>query len=595
MEAIKGLHEEGREQIGKKNFDEVPVSNGAEAFLEQIRACEDVRFIFANTGTDHGPIIEALAKSEKDGIRDPQVILVPHELAAVSMAHGYYNVKQHAQVVLVHTLPGTANSLGGLLNAHSANIPLVLVAGRTPVTEGELPGGKSRHIHWRQESRDQGSIVREFVKWDYENRSNKNLPTVVSRAFKIAMTEPRGPVYLTMPREWLCESLETTRLVRDSFKPATKIQADMEALEKAADLLISAESPLIVTRTLGRNPQAVSSLVELAELLSIPVVQLPSYVNFPTDHPLSLGSQALKYAKGSDVIFLIDVDVPWHSTSREILRPDAKILQLDRDPLFTSIPVWGFPVDHAITGCSETSLPILNAKLKRALTKRPEMKKVCEERRKRVRKEHDSMMREGDVKIESVRNDKPIHPLWISKCLGDVMDDNTILIGETVTSPLAEVTGLKAPGSFFGLPPAGHLGWGPGAAIGAKLAAPDHTVIAAEGDGAYIFSAPTACHFTAEKYGIPFLTVVYNNQAWNASISTVRELYPDGVAEKSRNFPACDLSPSPRFELTAEACGAYAERVEDPGALKEALRRALKVVREEKRQALLNVICKSPI
>ena len=581
--------------MAEKGAVEIPVANGAEAFLEQIRGLGAVRYIFANTGTDHGPIIEALARTAREDPSDVRPLVVPHEMAAVSMAHGYYNVTGKPQMVLVHTLPGTANALGGILNAQSSNVPLFLVAGRTPVTEGELPGGKSRMIHWRQESRDQGAFVREFVKWDYEVRSNQNLATVVSRAYKIAMSEPRGPVYLVLPREWLCEALQATRRFQDSLEPATRMQAESGALEKVADLLTAAESPLIVTKYLGRNPEAVASLVELAELLSIPVVQHPTFVNFPTDHSLYLGAETVKHAKGADVIFLIDVDVPWHQANRDFLRPDAKIVHLERDPLFSSIPIWGFAADLSLTGCSEISLPVLNGIVKRRMAADTSRNSLIAERRKKIEGEHQSMVRERDARIEAVKNEKPIHPLWVSKCIGELMDEKTILINEAVTSPLAEVIGLNRPGSLFGLPPAGHLGWGLGAAIGTKLGSPDSTVIAAEGDGAYIFSAPTACHFTAQKYGIPFLTVVYNNQAWNASISTVRELYPEGVAQKTRNFPGCDLSPSPNFELVAQACGAHAVRVEDPAELPDALRRALRVVKEEKRQALVNVICNSPI
>ena len=187
--------------MAEKSVMSIPVTNGAEAFLEQVRGLKTVRYMFANTGTDHGPIIEGLAKTAKEDPTDIQPIVVPHEIAAVSMAHGYYNVTHKLQMVLVHTLPGTCNALGGILNAQSSNVPLLLVAGRTPITEGELRGGKSQHIHWRQESRDQGALVREFVKWDYELRTNQNIATVVQRAFNIAMSEPRGPVYLTLPRE----------------------------------------------------------------------------------------------------------------------------------------------------------------------------------------------------------------------------------------------------------------------------------------------------------------------------------------------------------------------------------------------------------
>jgi len=573
----------------------VPVTTGAEAFLEQVRALGVVRYLFANTGTDHGPLIEALARSAKEDPNDIQPIVVPHELAAVSMAHGYYNVTQKPQMVLVHTLPGTANALGGIINANSSNVPLFLVAGRTPITEWELRGGKSQNIHWRQESRDQGTLVREFVKWDYEVRTNQNLAAVVSRAYKIAMSEPRGPVYLNLPREWLCEQLESTEIFSESLAPATKMQADQASLEKAADLLVAAENPLIATKYLGRNPEAVAYLVELAEALSIPVVQQLNHVNFPSDHPLYLGYQTLKYVKNADVLFFIDIDVPWEPPSRNVLRSDVKIIHLERDPLFTSIPGWGFPADIPLTGCSEISLPVLSSIIKARLSAGKVSRAKLDERRQKIEAEHVAMTREVKASVEAAKSQKPINPVWLSKCIGDVMDDKTIIINETVTSRLAEVIPLNRPGSQFSTPLAGHLGWGLGAAIGTKLGAPDATVIAAEGDGSYMFSAPTACHFTAQKYRIPFLTVIYNNQAWNASINAARGLYPDGVAQRTRNFPGCDLSPSPHFELTAQACGAYAERVEEPDEVPRALQRALNVVKEERRQALLNVICKNPL
>jgi acetolactate synthase-1/2/3 large subunit len=574
----------------------VSVSTGAEAFLAQMKALGAVRYMFANTGTDHGPLIEALAQTVKDDRCDIQLVVVPHEMAAVSMAHGYYNVTQAPQMVLVHTLPGTANALGGVINAASCNVPLILVAGRTPITEGELRGGKSQNIHWRQESRDQGAIVREFVKWDYEVRTNQNLAAVVSRAYKISMSEPRGPVYLTLPREWLCEAVESTQAPSpDSLSPASKMQADQASLEKAAEWLIASDSPLIVTKYLGRNPETVQHLIDLAEMLAIPVVQKLSYVNFPTDHPLNFGTQTSKYVRDADVLFFIDVDVPWEPPDRNVLRSDVRIIHLERDPMFTGIPGWGFPADLPVTGCSDISLPVLNSIIAAKLAAGALEKSKLEARRKKAAAEHDAMLGDIEASIEAARNQKPIDPVWLSKCIGDVIDDRTIVVDETITSRLAEVIPLNRPGSLFSTPLAGHLGWGLGAAIGVKLGAPEATVIAAEGDGSYIFGAPTACHFTAQKYRIPFLTVIYNNQSWNASLHAARSLYPDGVAARTRTFPGTDLSPSPHFELTAQACGAYAARVEEPSEVPDALAKALQVVKEEGRQALLNVICKNPL
>src|SRR5262249_59064801 len=210
-----------------------------------------------------------------------------------------------------------------------------------------------QNIHWRQESRDQGNIVRELVNGDYEVRTNQSRAELVSRAYKIAMSEPGGLVYLNLPREWLCEQLESTQILADSLSPATKMQADHTSLEQAAALLLAAENPLIVTKYLGRNPEAVAHLVELAELLSIPAVQQPDYMNFPTDHSLYLGYQTVKHAKNADVLFFIDIDVPWEPPNRNVLRSDVQIIHLERDPLFTAVPGWSFPAELAMTGCSE--------------------------------------------------------------------------------------------------------------------------------------------------------------------------------------------------------------------------------------------------
>jgi acetolactate synthase I/II/III large subunit len=177
----------------------ISVENTAQAYLELLRAL-GVKYFFGNAGTDFASIIDGFARFAAEGKTTPVPIQVPHEFCAVSMAHGYHLVTGEPPLVMVHTTVGTANALCGLINAARANIPLVLSAGRTPITEAGHPGSRDLLIHWAQESFDQGAMVREYVKWDYELRSFSQLETVVRRAFAIAMSEPKGPVYLTLPR-----------------------------------------------------------------------------------------------------------------------------------------------------------------------------------------------------------------------------------------------------------------------------------------------------------------------------------------------------------------------------------------------------------
>jgi acetolactate synthase-1/2/3 large subunit len=162
-----------------------------------------VEYLFGNAGTDFAPIIEAYAEAEQKGTRVPRPILATHENLAVTMAHGYAMVSRRIPAVMVHVSVGTANMVCAAMNAARENIAILLTAGRSPLTEGGLLGSRDGYIHWAQEMYDQAGMIRELVKWDYELRNAEQLETVVDRALSIAGTEPRGPVYLSLPREVL--------------------------------------------------------------------------------------------------------------------------------------------------------------------------------------------------------------------------------------------------------------------------------------------------------------------------------------------------------------------------------------------------------
>jgi acetolactate synthase-1/2/3 large subunit len=257
------------------------------------------------------------------------------------------------------------------------------------------------------------------------------------------------------------------------------------------------------------------------------------------------------------------------------------------DPLFARYPVRGFPADVALAGAPRLTLAALAERAGALLPAG-----AAAERLARWRGEHARLRERWAEAADRVRGDRPIDFLWVSRCIGDVVDDRTIVVDEYDLDPSQAC--FRVPGSYFGSSPAGGLGWGLGAALGAKLAAPDRTVICCVGDGAYIFGAPTAAHFVARAYGIPTLTVIFNNRAWNAVKRAVRSHAPEGWTARTGTMPLSDLDPAPDYELVCRASGGWAERVEDPAALPGALDRALAVVRGERRQALLNVICKKP-
>ena len=175
-----------------------------EAYLALL-ADRGIDYLFGNSGTDFPSIIEALAKAAGDKTKAPIPVTVPHENLAVAMAHGYYAITGRPQAVMFHVNVGTANGITGVLNAARDNVPILFTAGRTPINETGVQGARSVFIHWGQEMFDQAGMLREAVKWDYELRTPQQLETVVDRALSLAMTEPRGPVYLSLPREVLAE------------------------------------------------------------------------------------------------------------------------------------------------------------------------------------------------------------------------------------------------------------------------------------------------------------------------------------------------------------------------------------------------------
>jgi acetolactate synthase-1/2/3 large subunit len=565
----------------------VPIENTAQAYLELLEAL-GVRYFFGNAGTDFASLIDAFARRELDGRTAPHPILVAHEACAVAMAHGYYLATGEPPLVMVHTTPGTANAIGALMNAQRAGIPLVLTAGRTPISESGHPGSRNRLIHWGQESFDQASMLREFVKWDYELRTFDQLETVVRRAFAIATTEPKGPVYLTLPREVLAEPhREFTFSPANAVSPIAPPYADPREIERLAAMVAEASRPLILTRRLGRNPGAVGALVALAESFAIPVIEspTPAYLSFPASHPMHLGYDPGRALAEADLILAIDCEVPW-MPHIERTRPDVKVAYVGIDPLNSRYPVWGFPVAIAINADTSSALGLLSAAL---APYRKQLASSIEERARRITTEHRRQRENWDAQAEKAGQGEALSFEWISHCLGRTKDANTILVNEYDVT--LEHFGADAAGSYFGHGPAGYLGWGMGAALGIKLGAPDKTVICAVGDGSYIFGTPSACHLVSASYDLPVLWIVTDNGGWGAVHRAARAVHPEGWAVRTGNFPLVRFGITPAYETIVQAFGGYGEAVSDPRRFPEVLERALKVVREERRQAVIHANC----
>ena len=558
----------------------------AEAYLELL-SLRGVDCFFANAGTDFASLVEAFALRQEQGKDRPRPLTIPHEIPLVSMTHGYYLAKGRPQVAMVHVNVGTANGLGAVIGAHRARVPILFSAGRTPITEEGSPASRTRYIHWGQESYDQAAMVREYVKWDYELRTPSQLEAVVDRAFTMAMTEPRGPVYLTLPREVLAAPMEQRSFQAEPRQDIPTFYPEPEKIKAATDLLVKAKFPLIITSSAGRSPDAVRALKDLAEAGAMGVVPFfPEYMNFPTDHPCHQGFMPDPFFEKADVILVVDCDVPWHPSTKKP-QDATKIIQAGIDPLYSAYPMRSFPSDLTVQGAPAAVL----SELARSIKAHPQRDKaVIDARMETLTRDHEAMVRGWQNSALKAADDTPLDNQWVSHNISRILDENTVVVEEAI------MTGLNRaachPGNYFYLPHAGYLGWCMGAALGIKLGRPESTVIATVGDGSYMFGVPSACHFVSMSYKLPILIIIYNNQCYFAVKRATRGLHPEGVAVEKDQYPLSELKPAGDYEKICEAFGGYGERVESPDQVGPALERALYAVRKEGRQAVLNMICR---
>jgi len=551
----------------------------SEGFLRAL-ADHGVDYFFCNPGTDFPPIVEAFSRAGKTNAKVPRPVLVPHENLAVAMAHGAYLMNGRPQAVMVHVNVGTGNTINNLANLSRDRVPMILAAGRTPITEKGQFGSRSRPIHWAQEMFDQAGMVRELVKWDYELRVPGQVGDVVARSVEVAMAHPRGPVYLVLPREPLSAPLPEPLGPAKPRPQAAAAHPDPQSVARLADWIAGAERPLIITATLPNA--AVPVLAHLAERCAIPVVtHNPRTVCLPSSHPMHFGYEPGALIADADLVIVLDSDVPWIPS---LQHPPAgcHVAHVGEDPFFVRYPMRSFPSDLAVQANALNALNALNEAVESRLG-------MAEARiaARRGRLTERMRTRRAQLAKDSVPGER-ISPEYLSHAIGEAVGEDAVIFNEYPLRPDHCVR--EKPGTLFALGPAGGLGWGFGAALGAKLAAPDHLIVATLGDGAYMFSNPTVCHWASVKHQLPILTVVFNNNRYGAVRRATLSMFKDGVAGETDGRILADLDPAPPYDEMAKAQGAYAERVEKPADLPDALARAREAVVNESRQALLNVI-----
>ncbi len=554
----------------------------ATALMEALQEA-GVSYIFSNLGSDHPAIIETWAQAQINHKPLPKVIVCPHEMVALSAAHGYAQATGKPQAVLVHVDAGTQNLGGALHNAAKGRVPVLILAGASPYTqEGELPASRNEYIHWIQDVFDQRGIVREYVKYDNEIRTGKNVKQLVHRALQISQSDPKGPVYLMAPREVLEQQIEPVSFDVRGWGPISPSALPANKIREITKRLAKARNPLIVTSYLGRNPEAVPELVKLSERLAIPVIEaVPYYMNFPGDHPMHIGyhwndQHNNEHLAAADVILVLDSDVPWIPLKNKPAA-DCTIYYIDVDPLKENTPLWYIPSEGFFKADCLTALQQLNL----CLDELPDIDKDVVSRRFQAVSDIHDKQRQQWTQEEKLEDSKVITPQWLTACVREAVGNDAIIITEAITNfdKVSKHLPRNKPGTLFGTG-AGSLGWNGGASIGVKLAHPEKMVVNLTGDGSYLFSNPTPVHWIARKYNTPFLTIIYNNKGWGAPRFSTLAVHPHGAANETDQFWV-NFEPSAKHAKVAEAAGgAYARTVKTPNDFVDALRCAINEVNE---------------
>jgi acetolactate synthase-1/2/3 large subunit len=460
---------------------------------------------------------------------------------------------------------------------------VLIFAGASPYTlDGELPGSRNEFIHWIQDVSDQRGILRGFVKYDNEIRTGRNVKQLVHRALQIARSEPAGPVYLVGPREVMEEPLQPYTVDPAQFRPVEPAALTAEVTREIATALAGAQHPLIVTSYLGRNPEAVPVLVELAELLAIGVLESAAFcVNFPGDHPLHCGYQFTTTEQNpvlaqADVIVVADSHVPWiPATNRP--GPDATIYVIDVDPLRPTMPMWQIPARRFAAADSKVALEQITRLVRDEILFEEgevEVRRVQLTAANRARRTALDALEQPEAGV--------ITPRYLTACVRDLLDGtDSIVLTEAITNYqiVAEHLRRTAPGSYLGSG-GGSLGWAGGGAVGAKLASPaERIVVSLVGDGSYLFGVPSSAQWVARRYNAPSLTVIYDNRGWAAPKFSTLRVHGQGAAAAADDFPVSFEPEADLPAIAAAAGGAYAATVTDPDELPQVLKDALAVVR----------------
>jgi len=520
--------------------------SGKRAFLDLLKQ-EGVEVMFGNPGTTELPLMDAFATEN-----ELRYMLGLQEATVMAMADGYAQASGKLGVVNLHVAPGLGNAMGMLYDAQKAGTPILVTAG-----QHEQSFNTTEPILWA----DLPTIARPLVKWAAEVHRLEDLPRLVHRAVKTALAPPTGPVFLSLPGDILRADADIDLLAPTRIAP--RLRGDRDAVEAAAKILASAESPLIMAGDAVAQSRAHAELVELAELLGAPVYTefVPNTASFPSSHPLFRGSmvrlapEVRKILDQHDVLFSVGADLFTLSLPSPIdpMPRDITLIHLDVD-------AWELGKNYApavaILADPKGTLPDITAAVRERMTSgaRARARERLAATSKAIAAEREALK----AKARALAGATPVQPLALLHGIAETLPEDAIVVEEAISSApgIRQLIRSNDPQSYFGLR-GGGIGWGLPATIGVKVALPERPVVGLIGDGSAMYTCQGL--WTAAHYQIDAVFVILNNTSYRILKQRLHAMR--GLAEQADSYVGMELiDPKIDFVGLARSLGIKAER-----------------------------------
>ncbi|MEK6600886.1 MAG: thiamine pyrophosphate-binding protein [Candidatus Binatota bacterium] len=578
----------------------MPARYGSDLIIDLLKAL-GIEYVALNPGSSFRGIHDSLVNYESSRQPNPEIILCCHEEIAVSVAHGYAKASGKPMAAIVHNVVGLQHASMAIYNAWCDRTPILVMGGTGPMNSAK----RRPWIDWIHTALVQGNLVRDFVKWDDQPTGVEAIPSSIMRGHRIAMSDPKGPVYLCFDVTDQEAPLDKEIPLPDPgrFRPPAPLQAEAEAIKEAARLLCEAQNPVILADYLGRNNEAVLSLVELADLLAIPVIDLGARLNFPNTHPLNLTGKNSELIANADVIMGLDVmdlfgalarhDAASHSSSPAI-KPGCKVIHATLADLavrgWTSDFQELAPVDVPIVADTKVFLPALIEEIRR---KGKFSQGVVEERRKAFAAQHDEIRARWQSELKKRWDERPISPPRLAHEVWEaIRKESWLLVAGGFRSWPQRLWDWDKPGLYLGGYGGGGLGYAPGASVGASLIHRGKGTICVnlQRDGDLLYT--TSALWTAANMRVPLLTVMTNNRVYYNDVEHQEKVAIARGRPVENKFVGMQMEkPAVDFANLARSFGISGEGpVTEPDKIRPALDRAIKVIKEEGRPALVDVI-----